>query len=194
MISTAITTLTLCLMGLYPTGNMLPSNAPVQRSADQNGPVQIEYICTGPRESIFSDESNEGVWLRLTNNSRRTLFIRTYPKPKTKDSCARKAKQEVGIYYEVVEKKGYASAEREITELPADRPIPGTGVVVKVKRGKSIIFSVAREHLAANRAIYVTFWYGQTETRQKIEELSRAYFYAFELPDRTARIVNRRNR
>src|SRR5215212_3110717 len=168
--------------------------SPVIRSSEQKGAVQIEYVCAGPRETIFSDESNDGVWLRLKNNSRRTLFIRTYPKPNTKDSCARNAKREVGIPYEVVEKRGYGSEERELKELPADRPIPGTYVVIKVKPGKSIIFSVAREHLVANRAIYVTFRYGRTQAKQKFEELSRAYFYAFELPDRTARIVNRRKR
>lgn len=166
-------------IGLWPMGETTRRQR-VQNLPQNKGAVQIEYVCSGPRESIFSDESRDGVWLRLTNNSRRPLFIRTYRQQKTKNSCARKAGPEVGIQYEVVEKRSFAAAEREISELPFERLKPGTNLVIKLQPHKSILFSVAREHLTPNRAIYLNFWYAPDAYPK---QLSRAYFYAFQLPN-----------
>jgi hypothetical protein len=173
----AISTLTLCLVGLWLLSGIMLRHKVVIETAEEKGAVQIEYVCSGPRQSIFSDESRDGIWLRLRNNSDRTLFIRTYRKPRTKTPCAREAGSEVGLQYEVVEKESYTSEEKEIKELPAGRLKPETHVVIKVKPHNSIVFSAAREHLSLNRAIYITFWYAQPK-----QELRRAYFYAFELP------------
>jgi hypothetical protein len=151
----------------------------------QSEGVHIEYLCAGQRESIFSYESDKGIWLTLKNSSRRTVFVRTYRRPRTENPCSPNVRSEVGIDYDVVQKETYRSEEKEIKELPIERLKPETSIVVRVKPHRSIVFSVAREHLTPKRAIYVTFWYAPdkaVQSKKKRQELSRAYFYAFELP------------
>ena len=172
------------------SANRATKNQESTRSMSQSEQgVHIEYLCTGQRESIFSDESDKGIWLTLKNTSRRTVFLRTYRRPSAKNPCNPKIRSEVGIDYEVVEKESYRSEEKEIKELPVGRLKPETHVVIKLKPHQSVVFSVAREHLAHKRAVYVSFWYAPdktVQTRNRPHEL-RAYFYAFELPENKLR-------
>jgi hypothetical protein len=149
--------------------------------------VHISYVCAGQRESVFSDESAEGMWLTLRNDSGRSIFLRTYRRPRPRHPCAAGVKREVGIYYEVVEKESYTSEEKQLPDLPVGYPRPEIYMIIELKPHSSVVFSVAREHLTPKRAIYVNFWYSQKRrtgvSNEKDETLRRAYFYSSELPE-----------
>lgn len=152
--------------------------------------VYITFERKGKREPLDAGEGNEGIWLRLHNNTRWNISFCASGVPKEYG--------EVGMYYEVEEipfqESGgsYAQATQEETlakrekrEIPPGHRIGHVCHVYKLPPGKSIVFSVPREHLAENLAIKVAFNYGWENPEDIItgrEPEHSVYFYASNLP------------
>ena len=106
----------------------------------------ITFVRTGKRETIHVNESNEGVWLRLHNNTRRRMYLRTVEGgPKSQGYL---------LLYEVVPEDG----ARTETNLPIGER-SDIRTIISVRPGKSALFSVPREHLARGLSISVAFAY-----------------------------------
>ena len=151
--------------------------------------VYITFERRGKRKPLESGESKEGIWLRLHNNTRWEISFCAFGVPA--------AYGEVGMYYEVeeipFEKSGGETSESTDRETAAKRkpskpPIGYRKVhacsVIKMSPGKTIMFSVPREHLAENLAIKVAFNYGWEESEDIISGLEpqhSVYFYATSL-------------
>ncbi len=135
----------------------------------QNQPtVYITFVRTGERESIRTDQSDQGVWLRLHNNTRWRIYIRSITGAPSVEGHL--------LLYEIVPE----DRTRNIANLPIGES-SNKRTIIDVPPGKSVLFSVAREHLAPGLTIGVAFLY--------IWELSRndepehlVYFGSSQLP------------
>lgn len=152
--------------------------------------VYITFERRGKRAPLESGESNEGVWLRLHNNTRWEISFCAFGVPEVYG--------EAGVYYEVEKipfqesggsyaqtMQGDTPARRENIEPPIGYRKGHVCHVYKLPPGKSIVFSVPREHLAENLAIKVAFNYGWEESEDIISGLEpqhSVYFYATSLP------------
>lgn len=151
--------------------------------------VYITFERKGKRGPLDAGESNVGIWLRLHNNTRWDISF-----------CASGVPEEygeVGMYYEVEEipfqesggsyaqaAQGETLAKIEKREIPPGHRIGHVCHVYKLLSGKSLVFSVPREHLAENLAIKVAFNYGWEESEDSISGLEphhSVYFYATSL-------------
>lgn len=144
--------------------------------------ARIEFVRYGKRPSIYSNESDERVWLRFVNQSRKkTLTVDAGDDQLTIDFLKRSSR-ELGIYYEMV-KKNSCESEDEIVE---DRPVGYTRreayYTMSLKPGKSFVFSVARQHLSAAHAIYVAFECIRKCGAADSAKSKKAYFFASSLP------------
>jgi uncharacterized protein YxeA len=144
--------------------------------------ARIEFVRHGKRPSIYSNESDERVWLRLVNQSRKkTLTFDAEDSQRTRDFLKRKSK-ELGIYYEMVKKENCESDDEIVKEMPVGYMRREAYYTVTLKPGKSFVFSVARQHLSASHAVYLIY-----ECRRKCgttekAKSKKAYFFASSLP------------
>lgn len=169
--------------------------------------VYITFERKGTREPLFADESNQGVWLRLHNNTHWAINFCTlslYVGPKVSPLRLQNGRAvlglrddiEVNMCHKVEASKGYvpgAVSEGEIDNrrpVEARRPPVGydTGDVFSTSwlpAGGSVVFSVPREHLADQFAIVISYnyeWeYGQRTFRND-EPRHEVYFNASDLP------------
>lgn len=152
--------------------------------------VYITFERTGRREPMEVGETNMGIWLRLHNNTRWGISFCASGVPE--------AYGEVGMYYEVQEipfqenggtyaedTSGENLAKRGMREIPAGHRIGHVCHVYKLPPGKSILFSIPREHLAENLAIKVAFnyeWEESEDINSCLEPQHSVHFYAPRLP------------
>jgi hypothetical protein len=116
--------------------------------SDREPSVYISFERVGKSPPLFEGESNNRVWLRLHNNIKLPLFF-----------CKFDVDQEygdLGLFYKV------------------EGPLIGTGSnifgygqtddcdVYTLKSGKSVVFSIPKEHLKEGQTISTSFAYGWT--------------------------------
>jgi hypothetical protein len=136
----------------------------------------IKFERIGKGEPLEIDEGNERIWLRLINNTKWTVTLFEF------DMIEGNAGK--GLYYEI---------EREIDNgLPKEVPIgyrrtgDAFSPAALLKSGKSILFSVPREHLVENLTIRIDFnfiWERNKEKAYSTESEPRhsIYFSASDL-------------
>jgi hypothetical protein len=156
---------------------------------EKNKPsVYITYERSGNAEPLYENESNERVWLRLHNNTKANISF-----------CFFKVKPiygDLGLYYEVrrnfsragtgdpdeekiPEIKGANRNNSKQTETPLKSNIEtpqgysygDVCVVYNLAAGKSVLFSIPREHLvnqSANFDIKIEFHYEGEEEGTEI--------------------------
>ena len=170
--------------------------------------VYLSFFRVGKREPIHTGESDQGVWLRLHNNSRWSLVLNAHGAGGHVFATGKE--EEVGMFYgveEVRQGSGLVRIEPALSEMPQP-PAPGSDPDWKkrpdpvspkieedcplpsddwchvcssiiLKPGKSLLFSVPRETLCKNLRIYLVFNYAW-ETRGNEPE-HRVYVYGSEL-------------
>jgi len=160
------------------------------RLAKDKPSVFITFERNGKRKPLETGESDQGIWLRLHNNTRWGISF-----------CGFGVSEEygeVGIYYDVeevpFEESGgsYSLPSEKETLDKKEKPETPTGygsahlcALTRLPPGKSTVFSVPREHLAENLAIKVAFNYGWEVSEDIISGLEpqhSVYFYATNLP------------
>ncbi|MGH9941343.1 MAG: hypothetical protein ACRD9R_03170 [Pyrinomonadaceae bacterium] len=185
----------LVLVSLLPFGYIQSQNKKMRQAGSvrlvkDKPSVFITFERNGKRKPLEAGESDKGIWLRLHNNTRWGISF-----------CGFGVSEEygeVGIYYDVeevpFEKSGGSYSlpseketldKKEKPELPTGYGSAHLCAVNRLPPGKSIMFSIPREHLAENLAIKVAFNYGWEESEDIISGLEpqhSVYFYATSLP------------
>lgn len=128
--------------------------------------IYITFERIGARKPLEQGESNEGVWLRLHNNTRWPLTLAMNGVPKEYGDAA--------LFYDVLS-EGKVIVERKCHACSSNQLSPGN----------SLLFSVPREVLAKEGAIRVKFSYGWERTDDVFagrEPQHFVYFYSSKLP------------
>jgi hypothetical protein len=193
-----IVTLILSLAALTPAQKRrMPQQAKAGSISKDHPSVYITFVRTGKREPEHTSESDQGVWLRLHNNTYSKLLLNAYGAGGY--AFARGDEQEIGMFYgvEKVEKPKGLFIEAPILEPSllekssktqslntekdkyeeCDIP-PGNWChscsIIELKPGKSLLFSVPREYLCRNHKLYLVYQY---EWEQHVGEPEhRVYF------------------
>jgi hypothetical protein len=203
---------TFCLSALFMTSysqqmKIAGSNSEASLTHDKPT-IYLTFEREGKRERVHANESNRGVWLRLHNNTKWAINFCTlslYIPPKVKSIRLANSQLilglndgvEVGMCHGVEELRSYQkklTRGRDInaTESPMQRqPQVGydTGDVFSsawLPSGSSVVFSVPREHLSKDLAIFVRFhyeWEYGDRTFGSGEPEHRVYFRASDLPE-----------
>lgn len=136
--------------------------------------VYISFERVGKRKPLHAGESDNGVWLRLHNNSKWQVGFCQWDV--TKEYGDKDLDYEVEKYKDV---KGWASATM------ATNP-EGSCPIISIASGKSVLFSVPREHLVEGLAIKVPFRYEwETDSdgfTSDLEPKHFVYFYSDDIP------------
>lgn len=110
--------------------------------------VYISYERSGKREPLHASESDEGIWLRLHNNTKWTIKFPVFG--------ATEAHGDVGMFYilEVV-----SELPDEVVDIPKGEELGHVYSPFELRSGESVLFSVPREHLPKGIALRVKFSY-----------------------------------
>jgi len=165
--------------------------------------VYVTYVRTGKREPIYTGESNEGIWLRLHNNTRWALVLSAYGAGGY--AFAKGNEEEIGMFYgveEIPKPREIAVGSPTLVLPPATQTTTGKDQeaskdkyqeceiplgnwchacsIIKLQPGKSLLFSVPREHLCKNHKLYLIYQYEWEEYAGEPEH--RVYFYGTDIP------------
>ncbi|MFV0389204.1 MAG: hypothetical protein ACK5NT_10670 [Pyrinomonadaceae bacterium] len=111
----------------------------------------ISFDKFGSREPLYySNESNDGVWLRFRNNSLWRITIRTFG--------VKKEYGDVGVFYEIKSLSKESAPEKENT-IPIGYREKHVSSTYSLEPGSSFLFSVPREHLDEGLYLLVPFSY-----------------------------------
>ena len=161
--------------------------------------VYISFVRFGQRESFRTVDSENGVYLRLHNNTRWTLVLQAYGAGGyifTKPDA-----EEIGMFYgvEEVPRLGVTlgTGDSENPSLSTQQPVKppdsyencevalgywsSTVTIIELKPGKSFLFSLPREALCHNLRAYTLYQY-TWEKDNGSEPEHRVYFYGRDLP------------
>lgn len=123
--------------------------------------VYVEFERSGKAPPLFEAEKEDRIWLRLQNNTKWTM-----------EFCSFSVKSQyggTGVVYEV-KRHGSPVGDEEGTTLQRDRNQQGqtktpqgystgdTCTAYHLASGKSVVFSVPREHLRKNLYLEIEFW------------------------------------
>ena len=142
---------------------------------DQRQTVYITYERAGKLESLYADESDQRIWFKLHNNTRWAISFASGAVPK--------AFGDTGINYEV---EAIRPQEKDQVQVPLGRPLKHVYSPFKLSSGRSILFSVAREHIAKGLALRISFnyeWEDTDRVSEGREPRHYVYFYSTYLPE-----------
>lgn len=168
--------------------------------------VYVSFERAGERKPVYAGESNQGIWLRLHNNTRwaisfctESLYVGTKITPLRlsdgRGALGLREGVEISPCYEVEAVRSYESVRTSDGGWHIEKPVNVPTVPVGTRghvfstswlpSGRAVIFSIPREHLAKYLAIYVSFAY-EWETAERDygnkEPEHRVYFRAADLP------------
>jgi hypothetical protein len=191
----------------YPQQPQLATSKNKVSLRDDRPTIFLTFEREGKREPIHASESNEGVWLRLHNNTKWAINFCTpslYIPPKVapirladgRGILALSEGVEVSVCHGVEELKPYewkltrtGEAKKRKSTKDSERQVGyDQGDVFSsawLPPGSSIIFSVPREHLSPDLMIFIRFnyeWEYGERTFGSDEPEHRVYFRASDLP------------
>ena len=127
----------------------------------------IEFERTGHREPLYARESESGIWLRLHNNTSRSIVLEKHGVPSEYYGDA-------SLIYSVFS---------EGQDIRPDSCHPCSAI--SLEPGRSLLFSLPAEHLSIGRSLRIEFSYSG-ENRRKAnagaETNHYIYFHASDLP------------
>jgi hypothetical protein len=139
--------------------------------------VYVGYVREGEREPLHVGDGKKGVWLRFHNNSIWQVGICAFDVPTDYG--------EIGINYEVERFNSSRSPE----EAPTGYEARGGCSRLFIKPGRSLLFSLPREHLAEGLAIKVEFRYeweiDPDGFINGLEPKHYAFFHSSDIPKRS---------
>ena len=149
--------------------------------------VFISYDHEGSRTPLKAAESNRGVWLRLQNNTTTSLFFPSFSVPRELG--------DVGMFYDIIsmsysnnyQDPSLPTPETTAEELPVGYTLGHTSSAYLLGPGRSVLFSVPREHLPKGVALRFSFNYeweleGEMEFVRRGEPEHHVLFYSSSLP------------
>lgn len=136
--------------------------------------VYVNFVKFGERTFRYSKDSKEGVWLRLNNNSKWDLLVSTIGTDKKNGDFE--------LFYKVGAFKDWFKANPN-KNVPTGLEFGHIASEFNLKSGKSIVFSVPREHLYQNLYIVVKFDYDWENNTSNIGH--QVLFSSSQLPKET---------
>jgi len=112
--------------------------------------VFITFERYGERFPTREDENAEGIWLRIHNNSRWKIYLKSYGADNEDD--------EYQVSYEIQKIPGLEWKTKGI-DPPIGYRITNAARVRAIESGKSILFNVPKENLADGLSVLVNFSY-----------------------------------
>lgn len=142
--------------------------------------VYITYERSGKLKPLYASESENRIWLRLHNNSRWSLLLAA-------TGGDDKAYGDVSLFYDIDEIQSEINNSGELNKQnpPVGRPLNHTFSVVQLPSGKSVLFSVPKEHIGKGLILKVRFayeWEGDDSVSANDEPKHYVYFYSTDLP------------
>lgn len=169
----------LCCLGLSSSATAQKNNSSTRitkttsnnvRVIKSKPHISISYEREGKIDPLYVGESDRRVWLRFHNNSRWQVMFCSSP--------VSKEYGETEITYEIERYEGSG-------ETPGTRSSDNCGYLL-LDSGKSILFSIPREHLAEGLAIKVQFryeWENDSDGSDNLLEPKHfTYFYSEDIP------------
>ena len=129
--------------------------------------VYISFVRFGKAEPVREGESGERIWLRLHNNTRWSIELKAYGLP---DEYG-----DAGMFYDLMLKDEM---------LPESEHCHACSVI-PLASGKSLLFSVPREHLIKDRELRIHFsfdWQDRDDVSSGREIDNIVSFFASSLP------------
>jgi hypothetical protein len=188
------------------------STLPITRKdvliSNEQPTIYITFEKIGPRKRIYASESDQGIWLRLHNNTKWSINIATlsaYIGEKTGLIRLGDGRNVIGLRdgVEISPRHGGEVVDRyESRKMPdgsvhinENVDVPNSPVAYNkgghvsgsawLASGHSVIFSVPKEHLAKRLAIFVSFryeWEVAEQGDENNEPEHRVWFRAADLP------------
>lgn len=168
-----------------PRSRRTKSDLRIQRSKPS---IFITFDHAGKREPLELGETDSGVWLRLHNNTTATIFLPSFSVPR--------ALGQVGMFYDIVpiaqddsyHDTSIPQQERIRRDVPTGYKLGHTSGAYLLQPGRSVIFSVPREHLPEGVALRINFNYewelaGKMDFVRIGEPQHYVSFYSSELPE-----------
>ncbi len=204
---TATIFLSALLMTSYPQQTQIAVSKDKVSLTNDMPTVYLTFEREGKREPVHVSESNQGIWLRLHNNTKWAINFCTpslYIPPRVAPVRLADGRGvlglndgvEVSMCHGVEELRSYEwklarareAKNRESTKDSERQVGYDTGDVFSsawLPSGSSVVFSVLREHLSKDLAIFVRFnyeWEYGERTFRSDEPEHRVYFRASDLP------------
>ncbi len=111
--------------------------------------VYVDFERLGEEAPIYSDDSKERVYLKLVNNSKWSIYVGVFSYGKDNKK---------GLFYDVEKERKFVGQLDTDEEIPMGYRRGHVGSPdSELKSGKSISFSVPRNHLAENLKIRIEF-------------------------------------
>jgi hypothetical protein len=195
------------IMTSYPQQPQLAVNKDKASLTDDRPTVYLTFEREGKRKAIHPSESNQGIWLRLHNNTKWAINFCTpglYIPPRSapfrladgRSVLALRQGVEVSMCHGVEEITRYewvlarkGEAKKKKSTKGSERQVGyDKGDVFSsawLPSGSSIVFSVPREHLATDLTVFIRFnyeWEYGERTFRSDEPEHRVYFRASDLP------------
>jgi hypothetical protein len=155
------------------TGKPNKPSSEIRLSRDKPS-VYISYERSGKREPLHVSESDEGIWLRLHNNTKWKIIFPAAGVPEPHG--------DVGMFYtlEVV-----SELPDEVVDIPKGEELGHVSSTFELRGGESVLFSVPREHLPKGIVLRVRFsyeWENQDDVFAGREVEHIVSFYGAKLP------------
>ena len=170
-----------------------------EKIAKDKPSVSLSFEKVGKRKPLREGESDEGIWLRLHNNTRGAIFFCAFGISEDGERLAFYVMKgrELGINYEVERMPSEShggtprnakednNSKNELSDIPTGYKVGGVCHVYTLPSGKSVSFSVPREHLAKNLSVKMQFGYEwESDYSSRWEEPEHyVRFYSSSLPE-----------
>ena len=170
-----------CCLGILPLATA-PKKGPSTRTTETTSNsvriikskphVFVSFEREGKIDPLYVGESHKRVWLRFHNNSRWQVMFCSSPVPKEYG--------ETEVAYDVERYEGSG-------ETPGTRRSDDCSYLL-VESGKSILFSVPREHLTEGLAVRIPFrykWENNSDGSDNLLEPKHfVYFHSQDIPNK----------
>lgn len=168
MTKVAIYSLLVVLVCLVPQLNAKQSKkAPDIRLANDKPTVYVSFVRSGPRRPLENWESDQGVWLRVYNNTKWNLIFNAggVPDPSYGDAV---------IFYNIKRIEGEGAVP-----IGYQRHVSS---VIQLQSGRSLEFSIPREHVSQGLAIEIAFNYAWELNKEHttVRESEPLHYITFE--------------
>lgn len=137
----------------------------------------ITFEKFGERKPQSQGESNQGVWLRFHNNTKWNLNVNTLGCTKEYGDCI--------VFHKVQRLPNYEDKIKN-SDVPTGYRMAHMASVWTIESGKSLLFSVPKEHLAKGLFILVDFNYDWEQSGNTgggdLTIVHKASFFSWKLP------------
>lgn len=145
--------------------------------------VYIKFYRLAERRPVSDTESRTGLWLRLTNNCRVPVIVRTFD-PGTED-------QGVAVEYDVIPVvipiQGGPVGSSKSSKVEGEKEVPkgysfDVGSVTTIPPGTDLLFSVPANHVNPSWYVRVKFEFGLPKTNLGAQPVSYVTFSWSDIP------------